>query len=162
MVVLCTQNGHTLIFQFRKLVPLFNDIKEHISSMQRDMSSLNETMAEYHNTLRTLNQTLSQQHQTLGTVNQALSQQNYTLGILNHDLSLVKMDITDINNMTYSICDKVEDHYHDTANKLMEIEDQMKKDFLVQLKSTYGYITSPAVHTCGGTGYCIDVQSTWT
>ena len=58
------------------LLPLFNDIMEVISSMKRDMSSLNERVTEHHNTLRTLSQTLSQQHQTLGTVNQALSLQH--------------------------------------------------------------------------------------
>ena len=38
------------------------------------------------------------------------------------------------------------------TTELMEISEQMNQNFTVQLKNTHGYITSPPVHTCGGTG----------
>ena len=113
------------------LLPILNDIKDDISCVKREISRLNETMTK---------------------LNQTLSQQNDTLGILYHNLILVKMDLTDISNTTNSICDKVEDHNNNMTNKLIEINEQMKWNFSVQLKSTYGYIISPPVYTCGDTG----------
>ena len=38
------------------------------------------------------------------------------------------------------------------TTELMSLHQNLEKDFTLQLKNSYGYITTPPIYTCGGTG----------
>ena len=47
---------------------------------------------------------------------------------------------------------KMETHDNHVTTELMELDQNLQQNFSLLMKNSYGYITTPPIHTCGGTG----------
>ena len=106
------------------LLPIMKEIKNDFNSVKNDLSSLNKTVSN-----------LS------GEVN-----------MLRDDTSSLKGNLSSLNDSMNRISDNVEAHDNHVTTELMELDQNLQQNFSLQLKNSYGYITTPPIHTCGGTG----------
>ena len=47
---------------------------------------------------------------------------------------------------------KMEARDNHVTTELMELDQNLQQNFTLQLKNSYGYVTAPPIHACGGTG----------
>ena len=62
------------------------------------------------------------------------------------------MKLVSVNDSTNRISDNVEAHDNHVTTELMALDLNLQQNFTLLLKNSYGYITTPPIHTCGGTG----------
>ena len=71
--------------------------------------------------------------------------------MLRDDTSSLKGDLSSLNDSMNRISDNVEAHDNHVTTELMELDQNLQQNFTLQLKNSYGYVTTH-VHSCGGTG----------
>ena len=108
----------------------FNSVKDDFNSVKNDLSNLNRTVSN-----------LSGDLELCEKVN-----------MLREDTSSLKGELSSLNDSMNRISDNVEAHDNHVTNELMELDQNLQQNFTLQLKNSYGYITAPPIHTCGGTG----------
>ena len=64
---------------------------------------------------------------------------------IKNDLNSVKNDLSSLNKTVISLNDSMN-------TELMELDRNLQQNFRLLLNNSYGYIVSPPIHTCGGTG----------
>ena len=74
------------------------------------------------------------------------------LNSVKNELSSLIQTVISLNDSMNRISDNVEAHDNHVTTELMELDQNLQQKFTLQLKNSYGYITTPPIHTCGGTG----------
>ena len=104
----------------------YNLRRDLTSFINEKVTSLRESLSE--DLMDYKNQTVSDLHTSLQSNTQQLC---------------AKMDTLDL---------KMEAHDNHVTTELMELDKNLQQNFTLQLKNSYGYVTTPPIHTCGGTG----------
>ena len=156
---------------------MMKEIKNDLNSVKNDLSSLNKTVSNLSGELEDYKQQTTFERAGLtselaGLQSNVISelaglQSNVTSELAGlHQSNTTKQptqlceklrdslkgDLSSLNDSINRISDNVEAHDNHVTTELVERDQNLQQNFSLQLKNSYGYITSPPIHTCGGTG----------
>ena len=134
-----------------------NRVKDDLNSVKNELNSLNKTVSTLSGDLEDYKQQTASELARMTTVYTILqfntSEQQTQLyekvNMLRDDTSCLKGDLSSLNDSMNRISDNVEAHDNHVTTELMKLNQNLQKNFTLQLKNSYGYITP---YQCGGTG----------
>ena len=151
------------------LLPIMKEIKNDLNSVKDDLNSVKNDLSSLNKTVNNLSGDIEEYKQQTASELAGL-QSNMTSGLPGLHTSLrsntteqltqlceklrdiLKGDLSSLNDSMNRISDNVEEHDSHVTTELMELDQNLQQNFTLQLKNSYGYITTPPMHTCGGTG----------
>ena len=138
-----------------KMVSVNASMREELRAMESQLEEYKQqTASELAGLQSSVTSELAGLHTSLqsNTHSEQLTQLCEKVNMLRDDTSSLKGDLSSLNDSMNRISDNAEAHDNHVTTEIMELDQNLQQNFTLLLKNSYGYVTTPPVHTCGGTG----------